>query len=276
MENLDSIIKPGCDATFTLTVPRYAEDMKDFGRSLPKESHFSIVYDYGTLEKVDDSCASLVQTILEVLEEAFKSVVDSASEKDGSLGDFLLQLWIHYMDLRKPLETSSPFWFPSLWNLQLPNEGKLYVDLWKHIDEALKANPGASAKRAWYREEKLQFQVVRTLEQLTLQLVCKVKYTLPYYTDTERTFLAGLIMQKSDGEGVVRLRQGSRLLTSTHLSRRSHRLNTCTVTNYSSSINDLNSSLFSYCHPGFGDNPPPSYSETEPGSTLANKGGKDV
>jgi hypothetical protein len=131
MENLASIVKPGCDATYTLTVPRYAEDMKDFGRSLPRESHFSIVYDYGTLEKVNDSYESYVQTILEIMDAEFRSIVDSASEKHGSVGDFLLQLWIHYMDLRKPLETSSPFWFPSLWNLQLPNEKEVYDDLWK-------------------------------------------------------------------------------------------------------------------------------------------------
>jgi hypothetical protein len=143
--------------------------------------------------------------------------------------------------------------------------------------EALKADAEAGAKRArWHPKQKPQFQVSRDSEQLTLQLVCKIEYSRPGYGDTNRTFLAGLIMKKNDGEGVVRLRQGRGLLTSTQLRQRSHRSNTCTVTNYSSSINDFNSSLFSNCHPGFGDNPPPSYSETEPGSAFAHKGGKGV
>lgn len=111
-----------------------------------------------------------------------------------------------------------------------------------------------------YKCERLELEVLRDSKQLILQIEYKVVYTITFIR-YEPTFLVGFIMKKSDGHQLHRIRYSRQLLTPDRLRDRSYRSNTCTVTNVSLSVDDLNSSIFSG---------PPSYDET---SVAPSEGG---
>lgn len=141
MTDVASVLKPACEAEFTMTVPSYSDDMEDFERSSLDQSHFVLVFNCGMLKRVDNFSSSTEQKILEILKSEFLQVVTYAANAHcGSLHDFLLQLWLYYIDFERPVSGSAPFGLPSLWNLQLPEKTEFYRGLSQQMDKALSSD----------------------------------------------------------------------------------------------------------------------------------------